>query len=99
MGERLGESESPNFRRQCLTYHCEAVSNPEPLPVAGALGNVHVLAMDGQHVRLRLAHHAPDDDMMRYVTNQQNRERGGETFHFHYLQHLVRDQTHHKYVD
>ena len=41
------------------TYHDEAVSYPEAVPVGWTVRHVHVLAVDGQHVRVHLAHHAP----------------------------------------
>jgi hypothetical protein len=45
-----------------VTYHEEAVSNPEAVPVVGAVRDVHVLAVDGQHVRVHLAHHASEKE-------------------------------------
>jgi len=44
-----------------LIYHCETVSDPQALPVVRALGDVHILAVDGHHVGLNLADHAPRD--------------------------------------
>jgi hypothetical protein len=43
-----------------VTYHEEAVSNPEAVPVVGAVRDVHILAVDGQHVSVHLAHHTSE---------------------------------------
>ena len=55
------------------THHCKTVADPEPLPVPGALRHVHVLAVDGQHVRLRFADDAPESQMIELLIGQHNR--------------------------
>ena len=42
------------------TYHSKTVAHPEPVPAVGTLGNVHVLAVHGDHVGLGLADNAPE---------------------------------------
>ena len=46
------------------SYHSKAVAHPERLPVVGALWDVHVLAVHGDHIGRHLAHDTPEIDRM-----------------------------------
>ena len=41
------------------TNHSKAVANPEVIPVSGAVRNIHVLAVDCNHIGLNLTNNTP----------------------------------------
>jgi hypothetical protein len=44
-----------------VTYHEEAVSNPEAVPVVGTVRDIHILAVNGQDIRVHLAHYTSEN--------------------------------------
>ena len=49
-----------NWLVVCFFYHGKTVAKPQWLPILWTVGNVHILAVNCDHIGLHLAHHTPE---------------------------------------